>query len=53
MTQKEKIMKSLLAIQSIRNTAVRINRECGEYSSTAASYAKDIVKQCEDLLRIL
>lgn len=53
MTQKEKLMKSLLAIQSIRNTAVRINEECEEYSSTAAHYAKDIVKKCEDLLKIL
>lgn len=53
MTQKEKLMKSFLAIQSIKNTAIRINEECGEYSSLAASYVKDIVKKCEDLLKIL
>lgn len=53
MTQKEKIMKSFLAIQSIRNTAARINEECGEYSSSAANYAKNIVKVCEDLLKVL
>lgn len=53
MTQKEKIAKSFMAVQSIKNTAIRINRECGEYSSTAASYAKDIVTMCDNLLSIL
>lgn len=53
MTQKEKLIKSIMTVQSIKNTAIRINRECGEYSSTAASYAKDIVSQCDNLLKVL
>lgn len=53
MTQKEKIMKSFMTVQSILHTAKHIEDECAEYSSTAASYAKDIVKQCESLLKVL
>lgn len=42
-----------MTVQSILHTAQTIERECKEYSSTAASYAEDIVKQCESLLKVL
>lgn len=53
MTQKEKIIKSAMALQSIRNTAKRIDVECAEYSRTAAMYAKNIVNECDSILKIL
>lgn len=53
MTQKEKIIKSFMAVQSIKHTAQNIVTECSKYSSTAVSYAKDIVNQCDSLLKIL
>lgn len=53
MTQKEKIMKSFMTVQSILHSAQNIERECKEYSSTAASYARDIVNKCESLLKVL
>lgn len=53
MTQKEKLMKSIITIQSIKHIATRIDIECAEYSSTAAYYAKDIVSKCDSLLKVL
>lgn len=53
MTQKEKIIKSFMTVQNILHTAQIIEKECKEYSSTAASYAKDIVNKCESLLQVL
>lgn len=53
MTQKEKLAKSFLAIQSIKNTAQTLERECKEYSSSAAMYARSIINKCEDYLKIL
>ena len=53
MTQKEKIIKSFMAVQSIKHTAQSIVTECSKYSSTAVSYAKDIVNQCDSLLKVL
>lgn len=53
MTQKEKLMKAFLAIQSIKHTAQNIETECSKYSSTACSYAKDIYQECEKILKVL
>lgn len=53
MTQKEKLMKAFMGIQSIKHAAANIETECSKYSSTAAMYARDIVAQCEVLLKVL
>lgn len=42
-----------MALQSIRNTAKRIDTECAEYSSTAAMYAKNIINECNSILKML
>lgn len=53
MTQKEKLIKSFMTIQSIKSTAQNLEKECREYSSTAAMYARNIINKCEDTLKIL
>lgn len=53
MTQKEKIIKSFMALQSIKSTAQNIITECSEYSSTASSYANSIVSKCDEMFKIL
>lgn len=53
MTQKEKLMKAFLAFQSIKHTAQNIETECSKYSSTACSYARDIHRVCDVILKIL
>lgn len=53
MTQKEKLMKAFLAIQSINHYAKNIEDECTQYSSLAGRYARDIRSICDRILSIL
>lgn len=53
MKQSEKKVKAFMNVTSARNIAEAIVRECAEYSTTAASYARSIQSRCEEALKYL
>lgn len=54
MTQKDKIIKAFMALQSIKSNIMRLEREAEGYDMRFhKSYTSSIIKKCDETLKLL
>ena len=54
MTQKEKLIKAFIALQSIKSGVMNLEREADSYNLRFhKSYTSSIIKKCDETLKLL
>lgn len=54
MTQKEKLTRAFMALQSIKSSVMGLEREANSYDMRFhKSYTSSIIKKCDETLKLL
>lgn len=54
MTQKDKLIKAFMALQSIKSSVMSLEREADSYDIRFhKSYTSSIIKKCDETLKLL